>query len=392
MTSDEASEAARDEAPEDESVNAAESEAPQSDVAQQPAQRWGKPATWSTKRRLVALGVLAALVAGVVLVVELRGTEPAPRAGEIIADPFPLSSDDTYADLEIKLPSGRVFARINEPVAKAEPYGNDEAEPLAVEGHALLPLEIDYVSLSGDFEPLAADATITLVVDGERFELGKVLETGPRQPTQTGYLVVPGSADSLSLDDVVLEVEFDGQTQTVNAGTRERESGVAEPLYSGPAALSFVDPGGDCGSTPTGAGATVVAQCYVDSVTVAPYDAELGWSQEGAAWITVTWVTYLVVRPSDDLDGAPVYDIGSVSMAPTLNAVTPVESAVRLSYSGRLEQSATFAVPVPAGAVTLATTGTLTGTVRDPEDPESQALPAELSATWSSELVFEVSS
>lgn len=44
------------------------------------------------------------------------------------------------------------------------------------------------------------------------------------------------------------------------------------------------------------------------------------------------------------------------------------------------------------GQTTLATTGTLTGTVRDPEDPESQALPAELSAAWSSELVFAVGS
>ena len=95
MTSDEASEAARDDAPEDEAVNAAESEAPHSDVARESAQRWGKPATWTTTRRLVAVGVLAALVAGVVLVVQLRGSDPAPLAGEIIADPFPLSDDDT---------------------------------------------------------------------------------------------------------------------------------------------------------------------------------------------------------------------------------------------------------------------------------------------------------
>ncbi len=88
-------EAARDDAPEDEAVNAAESEAPHSDVARESAQRWGKPATWTTTRRLVAVGVLAALVAGVVLVVQLRGSDPAPQAGEIIADPFPLSDDDT---------------------------------------------------------------------------------------------------------------------------------------------------------------------------------------------------------------------------------------------------------------------------------------------------------
>ena len=205
------------------------------------------------------------------------------------------------------------------------------------------------MSLSGDFETQAADATITLVVDDDRFELGKVLETGPRQPTRAGYLVVPGSADSLSLDDVVLEVEFDGQTQTVNAGTGERDSGVAEPLYSGPAALTFDDSGGDCGSTPTAEGVNVVAKCYVDSITVAPYDAELGWATDGAAWITVTWRPYLVVRLSDDLDGPAVYDIGSVSVTPTLNGVTPVEATVRLSAQGELWQSATFATPLPTG-------------------------------------------
>ncbi|GAB3302051.1 hypothetical protein EK0264_01435 [Epidermidibacterium keratini] len=364
------------------------------DDAAPSTQRWSRPATWSMPQRLAALGVLVALIAGVVLVVHLsRDDEPTPQTGDIIADAYPFSYDDEQVEREIKLPSGSLYLRFTDPVPSAPPSEDQQADPLSVEGHALLPFEWQYANLYR-FQAAAAQATITLAVGDARYELGNVLPLGPRSPAQSGYLVLPGAADSLSLEDVTIEVLFDGQLQTVNAGTGEGDFGSAQALYDRPATNTSFTPGGcaaDPASTPIDGQLVTVTDCLLDSISVEPYVDGLGWVSAGTTWVTVNWTMRVDVRLANDAeDSLSVYTLSSAALEPTLDGIAPAKVDQSLDTSRTLKLTATYPVTELVGVHQLATSGTISGELRYPDSPEVQGLPAALTASWSAPMSFEV--
>ncbi|MBM7519037.1 hypothetical protein [Nocardioides nitrophenolicus] len=205
-------------------------------------------------------------------------------AGEVRRDgPVPDARPAAVQGTELwaQLPTGRVTVTVGAPVRTipgAEVSGGQAVD--AGRGREFLPVAVAYDDLLG--VPYDAPQADTDPTELTRLEL-HVGERGYRVPFvevgRTSYLEVPtGAADQLSLD-----VEFDGVTQSVDAAG-ERVTGLAEGLYHASTRTTLES----CGDRDE-------RTCRYD-LWEYPYVEGLGWASQrrpDATWVVVTAQTWL---------------------------------------------------------------------------------------------------
>lgn len=142
---------------------------------------------------------------------------------------------------------------------------------------------------------------LTLVADGTDYAIGPL-----DGDIDGAYAVVPEGAD-----DISLEIEYDGLTQTIED--------VYDPITNraaGPPLLYGDDPDLDVLECPSAvpddsaksAAYFTEVSCYARSAGPLPYFAELGWGQDGRAWLVVD---IAVSSAGAGYDGAGSYEVAA---------------------------------------------------------------------------------
>ncbi|HEY1134505.1 MAG TPA: hypothetical protein VGE77_07995 [Nocardioides sp.] len=203
----------------------------------------------------------------------------------------------------------------------------------------------------------AQPVEVVAVVDGERLDLGAEVEESDARLGGGVLVGVPGGYD---LDDLRVEIGFDGVVQTLAPWSGDLERGEAEVLYED------VTRSWQTAACPELVPADVVvpdppfATCETDAVTVRAWTPETGWAEPGTLW----WTVRLTSR---DVASAPVGPPGAeaswfvvdvVASDVTLDGVAP--SDLRPGFQGTDDQFAgaglTGAVYTFAGPAELPTT------------------------------------
>lgn len=236
----------------------------------------------------MAGAVAAALVLTVVLIVRLTGEDaPRPAVGDFLAEDSPYRLVDVETiDRELELPSGIVRFNLLPPVEALDESEFDDEPGLTADGDGVF-VGIDWdATFYNDLVVAAAaeDGELAILISDQRYPLGPLVNTGPRLPERSGFLVAPAGTE---LDDVILEVRFDGRIQTINAGTGVRDTTAAELSVADELAVEGTDdvcPEAIGESTPDLATST---SCSYGRVTLVPYVPGLGWAEEGQLWVTM---------------------------------------------------------------------------------------------------------
>lgn len=200
---------------------------------------------------------------------------------------------------EVRVPTADIRVRVGPPTdeiaGELADGGTSSSDPVRPEGGTHL------VPVAWDLEPTREAAAsrpgdttpITLrIVDGED-EVELASRSGrelTRDPTPTTVVALDEDTD---LDDLTVEVEYNGLTQVLSPDTGDIDAGAAAPLYD---ETRTYDTGchidARCRIEATGARTpwrptADEAGFTAGQVTVRPYDAELGWADEGSAWASV---------------------------------------------------------------------------------------------------------
>lgn len=145
----------------------------------------------------------------------------------------------------------------------------------------------------GQEEPGAPPIEVRLVagdrsVDLASFRLGDSSGRSDALRLTGAAVAVDGG---LGLDDLAVEVEYDGVTQTADVASGEVDAGVAQPLYD--VGVSYATGCADVPSpcemqSPEGSRWRAPDNSYTaGGVSVYPYDGEHGWADEGYQWAAV---------------------------------------------------------------------------------------------------------
>lgn len=234
-----------------------------------------------------------AAAAPLVLVAGLLGAcgddKAAPETGDVIparvADQF-----ENGAKSVITVPVGRLIIRVGEPKDSLETDDTRELSALdAPAGATFVPLmwQYDPGAFDGVFDYVAADADpiVDLHADGQDYRLPSPVHLS--DDGESFWVVVDGDATDLSLD-----VEFDGETQTVDLATGKRTgSSVAGPLYHlSDYRIDKVEcPQADYKSKPQG---VPDDRCKLGEVIRLPY-ADGRWAEPGRVFVGLPVTTSL---------------------------------------------------------------------------------------------------
>lgn len=212
--------------------------------------------------------------------------EPATEAGTLVEQP--VDGVLVGRSTDVRVPWGRLQVTITEPVDSVEgDAGMLRGSFIGVQ----VELRDTEDAVPVDRTPDASfeDPVFGIEADGEAWELpalsgwvdGVEVEPGARRQ----YVAVPDDAE-----EVIVTMDYDGVTQTIDAATADVGIGEAAPLYDAP----FPAPGGPCGDQLWSTGATAIdgegSSCFVLGSATRPYVAGLGWAPEGSRWLVVTVV------------------------------------------------------------------------------------------------------
>ncbi len=255
---------------------------------------------------------------------------------------------DQFEDGErtkVMLPTGRLDVFVGEPTTTvAENDTRDLRSYDAPAGARFVPLTWQYDTARfdqvADYLETSAVPSVDLVTEGESHRLPPPKAS---EPTESFYVLVDGGAE-----DLTLEVEFDGVTQTVDLAAGEVDPGRAEPLYD----LGDLRPGSEaCGSAdwfPT-ENTTVSFNCGLTGPLLLPY-AGGRWAKPGHQWLSVELATVLSSYADSDgrgngahwgaTDVRTVLRLGRqapVEMLPSdgTDNVCPDTETVECRYAGR---------------------------------------------------------
>ena len=251
----------------------------------------------------------------------------------------------------VQLPGGRVELVVTAPQDAVE--GSDAADSkrhAAAEGEALVGVSWQYVPGEGVPTWLRAHVTnpderiqLSLVTGGDTYALGDATRASstPGDVRSAGNFYVPVSGTG---DQVLIEVGYDGVTQSVDARTGEREPGRAASLYEKSPDLPKAQ---DCSPGRWATRGQADVECGWHTAKV-PYLAELGWAEE--AWTLVqvgTTVTGYALGDSS-------YQLGELTDASTLDGEQPATTIDVTSAAGQLSEILVF--DKPTGALEVART------------------------------------
>lgn len=256
-----------------------------------------RPSTFRERER----GLLALLVV-IVLAVTL-GITVHDSASVVVdeGDTITLSSSLHGGSVhEVRVPTAVIRVQVGPPMDEiagglADGATDSSVDPVRPAGGThLVPVAWDLERTPEVAAPPHGDTTpITLrIVDGEN-EVELVSESGTeltRDPTPATAVALDEDTD---LDDLTVEVEYDGLTQVLSPDTGDIDPGAAAPLYD---ETRTYDTGcrvdNRCRLEATGARTPwrpnpEEAGVVIGQVAVRPHDAELGWADEGTAWASV---------------------------------------------------------------------------------------------------------
>ena len=284
-------------------------------------------------RPMIRLTAAAALLA----VGALTGCTDDSGPGAAADEPVPgrLSDDVTGDEVFVLVPAGRLDLTIGAPVE-----GSIDGDLAADDETHDAPDSGSFVPVAWSHDPFALEdqaalmstapkaSEVTLVVDGERHALGSPYEVVSDQAVAdnpVGVFYVPvGSVPEPS--EITVEVEYDGQTQTVTA-TGERDAGVAAPLYDEPTEAFASCPARD-ESDP--AGFAFRLRCDVGPGQAVPYLPDRGWAEDGRSYVVVGYELRLDDVTYSDGGGEAEYDVVRTTAALTLDGEDPLGSMPEL--------------------------------------------------------------
>ncbi|WP_182376156.1 hypothetical protein [Nocardioides sp. WS12] len=260
------------------------------------------------------------------------------------------SSDDVVAvagtvdlsgtEVEVVLPSGVFTFTITEPrdVVPAEDAG-DDAEHEAPEGQAYVGLGWAQSGTAPAFGPILHGTTPqkgTVRVRSGDDVLDALTVDTQKSSGEGAWVLVPED-----LADVVAEIAYDGQVQTLDLADAVVEQGAAAGLYD----IATLPT--DCpDARETGATLRYAIDCTTSAATPTPYVADLGWASEGEGWLVLD----LTLQPSGFQ-----WSNGNDSGRFTVEAQRGDLGAAQVLASSDLPAdgyAATIAVPAKVGAPT----------------------------------------
>ncbi|KQZ70661.1 hypothetical protein [Nocardioides sp. Root151] len=280
--------------------------------------------------------VIAAVRLGTHLADELRD-DPVDvlAAGETL-----LLESPPYAEMHtVIVPLNKVDVAVGRPLDSLDhefiAYDKDDSRRKtqralhAPEGGSLVPVSWSIRPTGGLASGLAIATEIRLVAGGEKVTIGSV-RLGDPSTGQTSYeqhdvvVALPGDLDT---DDLKIEVEFGGQTQVLDVATGEIDAGVAQALYEPEpnfdASCHAVED--NCQYVPASADQQfhpIQGRFTASQVTLYPWDAELGWADEGTLWAGVRISSFSAL--GTDAAGNVVIDRRQAPPRVTLDGRPPV--------------------------------------------------------------------
>lgn len=257
---------------------------------------------------LVLVLVVAVLVLGVLVWWAAAGSG-ASRAA--VGEQVPLQAAPYGRSVTVELPGSQVLLVAGAPVdrighgvlGRTESGSSRDEDLVAPDGGRLVPLSWQIRSTAGfggneDTEPIV----VRLVAGDQRTELGSTVLTGTSASLDAfdAHDVVVGVAGEVGVEDLTIEVEYDGLVQTVDVASGEVDAGAARALYE-PDRDFAAACGDDCtlAAAPSSAWRATFAPLTLSWVTLYPYDAALGWAEEGSAWAGLRLTAYSVDGAED---------------------------------------------------------------------------------------------
>lgn len=201
----------------------------------------------------------------------------------------------------LMLPSGRLDVRAGAPVDRLpEDATTERRARTAPEGGVFVPLTWTYSTASmAKLEPVFGQplpVEMTLITDGEDYPLASPTQERDGIAADAYYVAVEGTGE-----DLTLEVEYAGETQTLDLVTGETDKGRAAGLYG----LNPADYSEKLRNCPTadwidfGPLVQITFACSRSDVVVAPFvDGE--WAPKGK--------TYAMIGLTSTLSAYAVYD------------------------------------------------------------------------------------
>jgi hypothetical protein len=251
---------------------------------------------------LLAAGLaVAALVLGFMV---WRAVAGGPVIEADAGEQVPLTAAAYGREVTVLTPGSEVTVTVGDPVESLayqlveldydDPHWGEQEDLAAPEDGSLVPVTWKVQALGGflrDDDPNPVD--VRLVVGDERVDLASVVlgdssaSLAAADPTSVA-VGVDGQPD---LDDLAVEVEYEGLTQTAHVTSGEVDARVAQALYDGNKNYTSgcVEVPSDCElvaepGSPLRPGR---ASFTASNLTLYPYDAHLGWADEGTLWAGV---------------------------------------------------------------------------------------------------------
>lgn len=264
-----------------------------------------RPASTPRQQR-AALGALL----GVAVLVASLGTITATDSSNQLAsgESVPLWSALYNGDVhEVLLPGATLTLQVGRPIDEISASAVDTSQTLgpseldsddvvhADDGSELVPVtwKLRRSGLATSDAPIDDEPIdLRLVAGDQTVVLAHGTVVTLQSPDGGGH--PPSSVVSVTGGaDLVIEVEMDGATQTLDIASGELDTGRASGLYEETAAIDTgCEQPGSCELAPTNAASpwrprNGRAQVTTSSMSRSAYDAELGWAPEGRLWAVV---------------------------------------------------------------------------------------------------------
>ena len=290
-------------------------------------------------RSAARLAIAALTVTAVVLTVLVwRAVADGPAETADVGETIALEAAPYGRELTVMLPGSEVTAIVGAPVDAIDhqlldveyddPRWSDSQDLVASDDGSLVPITWSVRALGGFLrEDDTTPIKIRLVAGDQRVDLTSVVldDTSASVDAFAPRSVAVALDGETDTDDLGVEVEYDGLTQTAHVATGQIDAGVAQTLYENDrnytAGCTEVE--NRCAFRAADPASTLRpdrANFIASYVTLYPYDAQLGWASDGTLWAGVRlhlfgstsvenaagryWLVARQSAPSVTLDGA----------------------------------------------------------------------------------------
>ncbi|MBC9731941.1 hypothetical protein [Nocardioides marmotae] len=279
--------------------------------------------------RLSVVLAVAALVLGTMV---WRALDGGPTVAADVGEQLPLRAAAYGRTVTLNVPGGEVAVRVGAPVEtlgygllevdRNDPRWDERPDLAAPEDGSLVPVS---------WEPRRApggSVEVRLIVGDQRVDLVTIVPGDLSSLRDDPTSVAVGVEGRPGVEDLTVEVEYDGLTQTADVASGEIDAGVAEALYErdrtfsagcaeAPSSCEFVAADPDSPLRPTW------ATFVTSDLVLYPYDPALGWADEGTLWGAVRFQPF-GVRSAENAAGDTWSPSRQSAPVVTLDGAEPV--------------------------------------------------------------------